>query len=506
MTTLAILFAFGTLLFVDGDDGDDENANNEHADDDHNAATLFSFNSNAIELVGLVNNCPSIFFFLCHRFVFKFNIIANARVFVEKKLFTTGKNQKKKKLKLLQLFAKCILFTDVVIGKIVMSIFEFDGTIGNVHHIYKLFKEVKEFFLKKKARGKKGFCFEGRKNEMTTHGSCKKRSLCELDSCSAQNEPATKKAKVQTCSGETKEEPKATDHHGHANGTKGTNGTNGTESWAIDPNKKESEFRNYATGKRQETVQNFYKEQHTKMTYEVALKKREEHLKFNKCVMTVWDMIHYLDQVVDDSDPDTNLTQIEHAIQTGEAARKVYPGSEYDWFHVTALIHDLGKILAVKDDSKNLKKEPQWCVVGDTFPVGCQFSETNIFYDDFADNPDNRDKRYNTFYGVYSPKCGLNEVVMSWGHDEYMYHVAKTQSTLPEQALYILRFHSFYPWHNKHGYMHLCNDKDLENLKWVKAFQKCDLYSKSQVCPKLEDIVSYYKPLLEKYFPKPVRW
>jgi len=342
---------------------------------------------------------------------------------------------------------------------------------------------------------------------MTTHETSKKRSLCEMSSPSGSCDPSTKKLKIQKCSTETTETSSATNKI-CTNGTKQpeieTEKKN--DSWTINPAKKVEEFRNYANNKRQETVEKFYKEQHAKMTFDVAMKKREEHLAFNKCVMPVWDMLHYLDQVVDDSDPDTNLTQIEHAIQTGEAARRLHPEPEYDWFHVTALIHDLGKILAVVDEKKNLKGDPQWCVVGDTFPVGCQFSETNIFYEHFAQNPDHKNHKYNTFYGIYSPKCGLNEVIMSWGHDEYMYQVAKTQSKLPEEAQYILRYHSFYPWHNKHGYMHLCNDKDLECLKWVKEFQKCDLYSKSQQCPKLSDVVEYYKPIIQKFFPLPVRW
>jgi hypothetical protein len=40
-------------------------------------------------------------------------------------------------------------------------------------------------------------------------------------------------------------------------------------------------------------------------------------------------------------------------------------------FHLTGLIHDLGKILAHPE----FGSEPQWAVVGDTFPVGCAFSD-----------------------------------------------------------------------------------------------------------------------------------
>src|SRR2546422_6255074 len=39
---------------------------------------------------------------------------------------------------------------------------------------------------------------------------------------------------------------------------------------------------------------------------------------------------------------------------------------------LTGLIHDLGKVLC-------LFGEPQWAVVGDTFPVGCAHSDTIVF-------------------------------------------------------------------------------------------------------------------------------
>jgi len=68
------------------------------------------------------------------------------------------------------------------------------------------------------------------------------------------------------------------------------------------------------------------------------------------------------------------------------------------------------------------------------------------------DNPDSADPRLNTRCGVYEPGCGLRNVHLSWGHDEYLYHVV-TQSgcSLPEPALYMIRYHSFYPWHREEG-------------------------------------------------------
>lgn len=54
----------------------------------------------------------------------------------------------------------------------------------------------------------------------------------------------------------------------------------------------------------------------------------------------------------------------------------------------------------------------------DTFVVGCKFSEKNIYPETFAGNPDAHDPVYSTEYGVYAPKCGLENVMLSWGHDE----------------------------------------------------------------------------------------
>jgi len=50
--------------------------------------------------------------------------------------------------------------------------------------------------------------------------------------------------------------------------------------------------------------------------------------------------------------------------------REKHPDKE--WFQVAGLIHDVGKIMAVWG-------EPQWCVVGDTFPVGCAPSKNIVF-------------------------------------------------------------------------------------------------------------------------------
>jgi inositol oxygenase len=58
--------------------------------------------------------------------------------------------------------------------------------------------------------------------------------------------------------------------------------------------------------------------------------------------MSVWEAMELLETLVDDSDPDTSVGQIEHLLQTAEAIRR---DGKPDWMQVVGLVHDLGKIL-----------------------------------------------------------------------------------------------------------------------------------------------------------------
>ena len=52
---------------------------------------------------------------------------------------------------------------------------------------------------------------------------------------------------------------------------------------------------------------------------------------------------------------------------------------------------------------------------------------------------------FQTKYGIYEPNCGLGRVHLSFGHDGYIYEVMKNY--MPEESLYMLRYHSFYAAH-----------------------------------------------------------
>jgi len=100
-----------------------------------------------------------------------------------------------------------------------------------------------------------------------------------------------------------------------------------------------------------------------------VIAKEKQYFGLNKGEKSIWEAAEFLNTLVDDSDPDTDLTQIEHLLQTSEAIRK---DGHPRWFVLTGFIHDLGKVLC-------LWGEPQWGVVGDTFPVGCAYSKDIVF-------------------------------------------------------------------------------------------------------------------------------
>jgi inositol oxygenase len=70
----------------------------------------------------------------------------------------------------------------------------------------------------------------------------------------------------------------------------------------------------------------------------------------------------------------------------------------------------------------------------------------------------------------------------------------------------MIRYHSFYAWHRENEYDWLCDAQDRAMLKWVRAFNRYDLYSKGEVRPNLDELRLYYEDLVREYFPEPLRW
>ena len=176
--------------------------------------------------------------------------------------------------------------------------------------------------------------------------------------------------------------------------------------------------------------------------------------------------------------------------------RKKYPNDKE--FQIIGLIHDVGKVLFSFG-------EPSWAVVGDTYVLGCEFPKSIVYYDTLKESPEWG--KYDKF-GIYKPKCGLENLTLSYGHDEYLYNVLKKNKNhlLSDKYLDVIRYHSFYPWHTEGEYKHLTNDKDKDTLKNVLDFNSFDLYSKEDDTVIDVHVKSYYEDLLNEYFFGELKW
>ncbi len=257
--------------------------------------------------------------------------------------------------------------------------------------------------------------------------------------------------------------------------------------------KSEAEFRQY-DAKATPGVAEFYRINHQMQSLDYVLGKEKQYFGLQRGEKTVWEAAEYLNTLVDDSDPDTDLTQMEHLLQTSEAIRR---DGHPRWMVLVGFVHDLGKCLC-------LYGEPQWGVVGDTYPVGCAWSDQIVFPEYFRANPDRDVARYQTKYGIYEPGCGLENLHLSFGHDGYIAEVMKPYLT--DEALYMLRFHSFYPWHRHDAYKYFENEKDRAMLPWVRKFNPYDLYSKGHTKPNLAELKPFYDDLFAEFLPAKLAW
>ena len=146
-------------------------------------------------------------------------------------------------------------------------------------------------------------------------------------------------------------------------------------------------------------VRAFYRNNHQHQTFDFVTAKKAQWLQFKQRQMTPWAALDYLNTLVDESDPDIELPQISHLLQTAEAIRA---DGHPDWFVLTGFVHDLGKVLC-------LFGEPQWAVVGDTFPVGCRpYSEQASCFPSYwraQSRLPGRSALSDALYGIYEPKA-----------------------------------------------------------------------------------------------------
>jgi len=209
----------------------------------------------------------------------------------------------------------------------------------------------------------------------------------------------------------------------------------------------------------------------------------------------VWKLMDSLNHFVDLSDPDLELPNIVHLYQTAEGIRKA---GHPEWMQVVGLIHDLGKCIYLRGcDTDGTSMKEQWAIVGDTFVLGEPLPET-LVYPEFNQLHQYQDLNY-------PDGCGLDQCLVSYGHDEYLYQLLQRQRhQIPEEGLYMIRYHSLYPWHRDGCYRRLESDRDRTMKPRVQLFNQFDLYTKENrkyTDEELRELHIYYDGLLRQYLP-----
>lgn len=261
------------------------------------------------------------------------------------------------------------------------------------------------------------------------------------------------------------------------------------------PNNEKRNYNNVSA-----TISNHYKMMRQYQTVDFVKKMHSKYLKFEKPLF-VWDALMKLNEWIDTSDPDISLPNVQHLFQAAEAARKA--GKE-DWFVLVALIHDLGKVLFTKGcEEDGTGQTQQFATVGDTFAVGCRLPDHLVFSEFNVLNPDMSDSRYCSELGMYTQRCGIENLLLSFGHDEYLYQVLKNHQKccIPQVGLDMIRFHSFYAWHSVESsdYDKFMVEEDEMMKQSVIDFNKFDLYSKNNQVFDVEEMKKIYLPLIHKY-------
>ncbi len=202
-------------------------------------------------------------------------------------------------------------------------------------------------------------------------------------------------------------------------------------------------------------------ETHNQQTIEKVryLKNKYEKPVFGK--VYVWDLMKDLARCVDPTDPALYcVSQLVHTLQVVEAMEK--DGVKDEAMIVSALIHDLGKLLLLTDE--------------DPENIVCM----------------------NTVVTTREKEVGLDNCIFQWNHDEFVYNRFKDH--VPDNIAWIIRYHSILIKAN----FSLMDERDREYTeKYLKNFRKYDMESKSiynMPNKKIED----YKGMIEQYFPHPI--
>ena len=199
--------------------------------------------------------------------------------------------------------------------------------------------------------------------------------------------------------------------------------------------KNAEEFRTYNVTETAERVIQHYKDMRTYQTVDFYDRMAQKYSFDNgayRRLMNIEEAFLELENYIDASDPDMDLPNLLHLLQTAEGIRKA---GHPEWMQLVGLLHDMGKIMFLWGDEADGQdgyspNGKQWALGGDTFVVGASIPDDAVVFPEFNKlNLDMQNPKYNTKYGIYAPNCGIDGLKFAWGHDEYMYRMLGKSNT-----------------------------------------------------------------------------
>lgn len=98
----------------------------------------------------------------------------------------------------------------------------------------------------------------------------------------------------------------------------------------------EKTFRNYEAVDVKAAVKEHYRKMRSRQTVDYVQRMHKKYLNFDK-PMPLFEAMAHLNKLIDVSDPDLDLPNVQHLIQSAEAIRE---DNRPDWMQLTGLIHD----------------------------------------------------------------------------------------------------------------------------------------------------------------------